>query len=98
MPVTPRIKANVIRKATLLLLLLAALTGCDMDDHYHGHYPICYDLEPGRRLTGGELHALEHALERRLRVDFDDDLSFRNPIGPDAATASGAEVSGKSTA
>ena len=71
-----------IKKGALALALLAALTGCDVDDNYHDHYPVCYDLEPGRRLSRGELHALEDSLERRLRVDFDNDLSFRNPIGP----------------
>ena len=73
---------TAIKKAILLPLLLVALGGCDVSGHYHDHGSLCYDLEPGRPLTGGELHALEHALDQRLRVDFDDDLSFGNPIGP----------------
>ena len=77
-----RTRVTGFERAIILSVLLAALSGCEVSDHYHDHYPICYDLEPGRRLSRGELHALEDSLERRLRVDFDDDLSFRNPIGP----------------
>ena len=73
---------GAVKKATLLLFTLAVLSGCDVEDHYHAEHPQCHDLAPGRRLTRGELHDLEHALERRLRVDFNDDLSFENPIGP----------------
>ena len=69
-------------RATLFLFLLAALSGCDVEGHYHLDHPLCYDLAPGRRLSRGELSALEHALEHRLLVDFNDDLSFDNPIGP----------------
>ena len=71
-----------MRKATLLLFLLTALSGCYVEDHYYADRHQCYDLAPGRRLTRGELNDLEHALERRLLVDFNNDLSFANPIGP----------------
>ena len=74
-------KVADMKQATLCLLLLAALSGCD-GAYHHADYPLCYDLAPGRRLSAGELSALEHALEHRLLVDFDDDLSFDNPIGP----------------
>ena len=77
-----RKKGTAIKKAILLPVLLAALTGCDVAGHYHADHPLCYDLAPGRRLTRGELSALEHALEHRLLVDFNDDVSFDNPIGP----------------
>ena len=53
-------------RATLFLFLLAALSGCDVEGHYHVDHPLCYDLAPGRRLSRGELSALEHALEHRL--------------------------------
>ena len=81
MPTSPA-KVTVMKRATLFMLLVAALSGCVVEDHYHVYHPVCYDLAPGRRLTRGELSALEHSLERRLLVDFDDDLSFNNPIGP----------------
>ena len=72
-----------MKRATLCLFLLATLNGCDGEyHHHHADSPLCYDLDPGRRLSAGELSALEHALDHRLRVDFDDDLSFDNPIGP----------------
>ena len=67
---------------TFLLLMLTALCGCDVHDHYYAGHPQCRDLAPGRRLTRGELHDVEHALDRRLLVDFDNDLSFENPVGP----------------
>lgn len=71
-----------MKRATFFLFLLAVLSGCVVeDDHLAGH-PLCYDLASGRRLSRGELSALEHALEHRLFVDFNDDLSFDNPIGP----------------
>ncbi|MCY4376760.1 MAG: hypothetical protein OXC31_23650 [Spirochaetaceae bacterium] len=71
-----------MKKTTLLLFVVAVLSGCVAEDHYHTGYPLCYDLAPGRRLSRGELNALEHSLEHRLFVDFDNDLSFNNPIGP----------------
>ena len=71
-----------MKRATLFLSLLAVLNSCVVEDHYHADYPLCYDLSPGRRLSRGELSDLERALERRLLVDFNDDLSFDNPIGP----------------
>ena len=71
----------ITKRAIFLVFLLAGLSGCVVDDHHH-HYPVCYDLAPGRLLTSGELHALEDALEYRQRVDLDNDLSFHNPIGP----------------
>ena len=71
-----------MKMVVFFLFILTALSGCDVEDHYHGGYPLCYDLAPGRRLSRGELSALEHALEHRLRVDFDDDVSFHNPVGP----------------
>ena len=71
-----------MKRIVLSLVFLLVLSGCDVDDYYHAGYPVCYDLAPGRRLSRSELVALEHALEQRLRVDFDDDVSFRNPIGP----------------
>ena len=78
--VLPR-HVTVAARAIVLAVLLAALGGCAVDAHHH-HYPVCYDLAPGRLLTSGELHALEDALDYRLQVDFDNDLSFSNPIGP----------------
>ena len=77
-----RVMVTAMKRATLFLLLLAALNGCNVGDHYHADDPLCYDLAPGRRLFKSELSALEHALEHRLLVDFNDDLSFDNPIGP----------------
>ena len=71
-----------MKRATILLFLLALLSGCIAEDHYHAGHPLCYDLAPGRPLSRGELSDLEHSLDRRLLVDFDDDLSFDNPIGP----------------
>ena len=71
-----------MKGTTLFFLLLAVLNGCVVEERYHADYPLCYDLVPGRRLSRSELRDLEHALERRLLVDFDDDLSFDNPIGP----------------
>ena len=73
---------TAVKGITLLLFVVAVLSGCVADDHYHTGYPLCYDLAPGRRLSRGELNALEHSLEHRLFVDFDNDLSFDNPIGP----------------
>lgn len=70
-----------MKRAMLFLFLLAAPIGCVVEDHHRARHPLCYDLAPGRRLSGGELRALEHALEHRLLVDFDDDLSFGNPVG-----------------
>ncbi len=71
-----------MKRTTLFLLLLAVLSGCIVEDHYHADHPLCYDLASGRRLSRSELSALEHALEHRLLVDFNNDLSFGNPIGP----------------
>ena len=33
-----------MKRAALFLFLLAALNGCDVDDHYHADHPLCYDL------------------------------------------------------
>jgi len=73
---------TVIAKAIVLAVMLAAAGGCVVDGHHYHDHPVCYDLAPGRLLTSGELHALEDALDYRLLVDFDNDLSFANPIGP----------------
>ncbi len=70
-----------MKHTTLCLFLLTVLSGCETAHHDHTA-PLCYDVAPGRRLSGYELSKLEHALEHRLLVDFDDDLSFGNPIGP----------------
>ena len=88
-----------MKRTTLFLLLLAVLSGCIVEDHYHADHPLCYDLASGRRLSRSELSALEHALEHRLLVDFNKRPVLRQPHRPrDAATASGTMVSGKSTA
>lgn len=75
-----------MKNAALCLFLLAILGGCEVTYHDHEDVflttPLCYDVAPGRLLSAYELSRLEHALDHRLFVDFDDDLSFRNPIGP----------------
>ena len=72
-----------MKRSTLLLCLfvLAILSGCDAANFFQD--PQCYDLAPGRRLTRAELSDLEEALDDRLFFkDFDNDVSFDNPIGP----------------
>ena len=68
------------------LFLLAVLSGCEVAYHDREDVflttPLCYDAAPGRPLSAYESSRLEHALDHRLFVGFDDDVSFRNPIGP----------------
>lgn len=71
-----------MKRAAVCVFLLAALSGCDDGHHHHDELPLCYMASPGRPLSASELGALEHALDHRLFVDFDNDLSFDNPVGP----------------